>query len=244
MASRDYLALQRDRVEEALARMLPPTDAEPSTLAATMRAAVFDDGERILPLLALAASEAAATAEGNPEAALAAACAAAILNAASALHAEPGDATRIAAGDALFAMAISTVCTLPGIAPARALRIADIFSKGISSADAKQGEGSLFAAAAEAGAIAGGAANDDAAALAAFGRELGMAFQIENEILAANGDAAARSASSMETRSPDKAREMAAFHTREAVANLFDIPGSLPSAALSDLAENLLKRIS
>ena len=43
--------------------------------------------------------------------------------------------------------------------------------------------------------------------------------------------------------SPEQAREFARHYTKEAAANLVDIPGTQASAALSDMAEQLLVRV-
>ena len=58
MASKDYLALQRARVEEALDRLLPAPGSRPAVLAEAMRHAVLTGGKRLRPVLCLAASEA------------------------------------------------------------------------------------------------------------------------------------------------------------------------------------------
>lgn len=282
MASRDYLEFQRQRAEEALARFMDGQKGIPERLAAAVRHAVFPGGKRIRPVVALTASEAAATGEGDPDAALSAAVAIELLHSYTlvhddlpamdddderrglpSVHAKFGEATAILAGDILQAMAFSAVAG-GSPAPVRALRVHGILARAAAGVVAGQAEdmagtplteerlefiqrhktGDLFMAAAEMGAIAGGADDAEAEALAVFGQELGIAFQIIDDILDAPADGAAPEATScLCLWTPARAREMALFHTREAVARLIDIPGSPACAALSDLAETLLSRI-
>jgi len=219
MASKDYLELQRQRAEEALERTMPPADSSPAALHAAIRDAVFAGGDRIRPVLALAASEAAATADGDPDAALSAAVAIELLHAATRLHATAGDALALPAGDALQAMAFGALAAPSALSPARALRLSGILARAALAAALTPETGDLFAAAAELGAVAGGAPDDEVAALAAFGAELGVATRLATE--------------------PD-GHKLAAFHAREAAAHLMEIPGTPASAALSDLAEGII----
>lgn len=248
MAAKDYLELQRQRAGEAMERAMAVAAPIPQALGAAMRRAALTDRSRLLPVLALAASEAAATADGDPEAALAAATAIGLLHAATCARAEAfrqnvlaSDPEAIAA-DALQAMAFGAIAAPSALPPERALRLSAILSRAAlaeaaalaehpaeSPADAPAGD-PLFAAAAELGAIAGGAPDDEAAALKAFGAELGAAYRHAGDTGGDVNDACP----------PDEAHRLAAFHAREAAARLMDIPGSPASAALSSLAENIL----
>jgi len=78
-----FLALERERVDEALDRLLPPADAWPSRLHESMRYAVFGGGKRVRPVLARAACRAAG---GDPEAILEAACALEMVHTYSLIH--------------------------------------------------------------------------------------------------------------------------------------------------------------
>lgn len=284
MASRDYLDFQRQRAEEAIARFLDKADLSPAPLADAVRHAVIPGGKRIRPVITLAASEAVATNDGDPDAALAAAVAIELLHSYTlvhddlpamdnspmrrglpSVHAKFGEANAVLAGDALQALAFSAIAAPSSLPPARAIRLTQVLSRAAVGVVRGQTEdlsaspldeprlgfilahktGDLFSAAAELGAIAGGAPDDEVASLATFGAELGMAFQIIDDIFDVPSDpnAAPEPSSCLRIWTPDKARSMAAFHTREAVAHLMDIPGTPASAALSDLAESLLARI-
>ena len=106
-------------VEQALSRWV--VDDAPAGLGDAMRYAVLDGGKRLRPLLVLAASEAV---QGNPQAALRAACAAELIHAYSlvhddmpcmdndvlrrgkpTVHVKYGQARALLAGDALQALA-------------------------------------------------------------------------------------------------------------------------------------------
>lgn len=283
MSSRGYIEIQRERVEEALARMLPPADGRPQILNEAIRHAVLTGGKRIRPVMALAASEAAPSPEGDPEAALNAAIAIELLHSYTlvhddlpamdndllrrgqpTVHAKFGEANAILAGDALQALAFSTISAPTALPPARTAAMVRVLAEAASGVVAGQVEdmaaapldeqrlayvqvhktGDLFAAAMRLGAIAGGASDDDAKALARFGVELGVAFQIIDDILDAPKEGEKPEASScLNLWTIEKAREAALFHTREAVAHLLEIPGSIASAALSNLAEDLVTRI-
>lgn len=181
------------------------------------------------------------------------------------VHAKFGEANAILAGDALQAMAFGVLAGPWSLAPARSGRLCAILSRAALGVVQGQVEdmaatplteerlayiqghktADLFSAAAEMGALAGGADDDDTALLAKFGRELGVAFQIIDDILdAPKPGAEAEPTSCLRLWTPDHAREMAMFHTREAVATLLEIPGSPASAALSDFAESLVSRIA
>lgn len=283
MSSRGYIDIQRERVEEALARMLPPAGGRPAVLHEAMRHAVLPGGKRIRPVMTLAASEAAPTPEGDPEAALNAAVAIELLHSYTlvhddlpsmdndllrrglpTVHAKFGEANAILAGDALQALAFATVSAPSALPPERAARLSRILAEAATGVVAGQIEdmaaapldeerlayiqihktGDLFTAAMQLGAVAGGASEEDTRSLARYGAELGIAFQIIDDILdAPAGGGRPEPSSCLNVWTMDKAREAALFHTREAVAHLLEIPGSIASAALSNLAEDLVTRI-
>ena len=142
MASRDYLDLQRQRVEDAISRLLPPEDVRPRILSEAIRYGVLAGGKRLRPVLCVSASEAAAGPEGDADAALNAAVAIELLHnytlihddlpsmdddllrrGQPTVHAKYGEAVAILAGDALQAFAFDIASRPTGLPPERALRI-------------------------------------------------------------------------------------------------------------------------
>ena len=144
MASRDYIDLQRSRVEDALARVLPSSDESrpASALHAAMRHAVLSGGKRIRPVLCVTASEAVSGPEGSADAALDAAVAIELLHSYTlvhddlpamdndllrrglpTVHAKFGEATAILAGDALQALAFDVAARSSGLAASRSVAI-------------------------------------------------------------------------------------------------------------------------
>ncbi len=115
------MAAELRRVESALGMWVAPAGSVPADLAASMRYAVLDGGKRLRPLLVLAASQAV---QGEPRAALRAACAVELIHAYSlvhddmpcmdndvlrrgkpTVHVQFGQAGALLAGDALQALA-------------------------------------------------------------------------------------------------------------------------------------------
>ena len=86
MASKDYLDLQRQRVEDAIERLLPPDGARPAILCEAIRYGVLSGGKRLRPVLCVTASEAVACAEGDADAALNAAVAIEFLHSYTLIH--------------------------------------------------------------------------------------------------------------------------------------------------------------
>jgi geranylgeranyl diphosphate synthase, type II len=78
-----YLLAERERIDLALHRLLPPADAWPVRLHEAMRYAVFGGGKRIRPILARAACRAAGA---DPETILDACCALELLHTYSLVH--------------------------------------------------------------------------------------------------------------------------------------------------------------
>ena len=142
MASKDYLDLQRQRVEDAIERLLPPDGARPAILCEAIRYGVLSGGKRLRPVLCVTASEAVAGAEGDADAALNAAVAIEFLHSYTLIHddlpsmdndllrrgqptvhAKYGEALAILAGDALQALAFDVASRPSGLSMDRALRI-------------------------------------------------------------------------------------------------------------------------
>jgi farnesyl diphosphate synthase len=132
-----------DAVERALERWVP-ADA-PAGLGLAMRYGVLDGGKRVRPLLVLAAAQAV---EGNPEAAMRAACAVELIHAYSLIHDDMpcmdddvlrrgkptvhvqfGEAQAMLAGDAMQALAFEVLTPELGVAPALQARLCALLAR-------------------------------------------------------------------------------------------------------------------
>jgi geranylgeranyl diphosphate synthase type II len=111
--------------------------------------------------------------------------------------------------------------------------------------------GALIRAAAVAGAIMGGGGNDAIAAVDEFGRHLGLAFQIVDDILDVEGDAkdlgktAGKDAKAGKPTYPstyglDESRRLAAERHEDAIAALRSV--GLAESRLADIADWVIKR--
>jgi geranylgeranyl pyrophosphate synthase len=288
MASKDYLAIQRSRVEEALDRVLPAPGSRPALLAEAMRHAVLAGGKRLRPVLCLAASEAVMGRDGNEDAALNAAAAVELLHSYTlvhddlpsmdddllrrglpTVHAKFGEATAILAGDALQALAFDVAVRPTGLDPERTVRLVRELAAAAGPAGVVGGQvediaspaqtteerlayvfqhktADLFRAALRMGAIAGGGDDADVKAMGEFGNNLGIAFQIVDDLLDAPEDESAPLPDEMTCLrlwSRKEASDRARTHTSEAVAALSALPGSPALAAMSDLALEMLRRV-
>jgi geranylgeranyl diphosphate synthase type II len=132
-------------------------------------------------------------------------------------HKAFGEAEAILAGDALLTLAFEVLATSPAgheaalrRAEAVALvarasghagmvggQIADLEAEGMASTREaldwihRHKTGALFSASAELGALHGGASEDERAAMARFGHALGLAFQVQDDVLDRTADASA-----------------------------------------------------
>ena len=142
MASKDYLDLQRQRVDDAIERLLPAGGTRPAILCEAIRHGVLSGGKRLRPVLCVTASEAVAGPEGDADAAMNAAVAIELLHSYTlvhddlpsmdndflrrglpTVHAKYGEAIAILAGDALQAMAFDVASRQTGLGHGRALAI-------------------------------------------------------------------------------------------------------------------------
>lgn len=281
MATKDYLGLQRERAQEVVLRLLPSENV-PKALAEAMRYAVSTGGKRIRPLLVLTASEAAASDDGDPEAALQAAAAieylhsytlihddlpsmddSALRRGSPTVHIKYGEALAILAGDALQAHAFDVISQPTKLSPERTNNLVRVLAKAAGPAGVVGGQvediantpldaerlsyiqlhktADLFKSSMLLGAIAGGGTDDEIEALGHYGEALGVAFQIIDDIL--DADEENEEPSCLRLWTVEEAREKAKQFTTEAVAALSTIKGSQATAALSDLAEQMLTRI-
>ena len=94
----------------------------------------------------------------------------------------------------------------------------------------------LFVAAAEMGALAAGAAEGAVASLRSYARDLGFAFQYEDDLLDSDDGAF----SSVAILGADEVRRRVRLHTESALAALAGLPGD--AAPLADIAARLAAR--
>jgi len=123
-----YISEQQKKVDEALARWVPPETEDPVTIHRAMRYSLFAGGKRIRPLLAIAAGNAVCDAPPDIESA---ACALELIHTYSLIHDDLpaldnddlrrgrptchkvfGDAMAILAGDALLTLAFEVLSKL------------------------------------------------------------------------------------------------------------------------------------
>jgi geranylgeranyl diphosphate synthase type II len=223
------LADRRERVERALDGYLPGTDAPPARLHEAMRHSVFSGGKRLRPILGLLGCEVAG---GDPETAMAPACATELVHTYSLIHDDlPAmddddvrrgrptchrafdEATAILAGDALLTLAFELVASADELAPERRVAVARELAVANGSfgmvggqVGDMEGEGveptvervtfihtrktaMPLSAAVRVGGLAAGAGEEEMAALGAYGRAMGLAFQIADDLLDLTGTA-------------------------------------------------------
>jgi len=237
-----WLTERRGEVDAALERYLPTAPACPQPVAEAMRYSLFAGGKRLRPMLALAAAEAVAEANGDDPAvaralALPAACALELIHTYSLVHDDLpamdddtmrrgrptshvvfGEGLAILAGDGLLTEAFSVMAREPAVDtdPAlvtrkvRAIRIVaeaagacgmvggqaiDLAAAGSGAAFDGHGlramhakkTGALIRASAAAGAVLAGATEPQLDGVERFAAELGLAFQIVDDILDVEG---------------------------------------------------------
>jgi geranylgeranyl pyrophosphate synthase len=307
-----WLEARKAEVDAALERLSPQAPAVPTVVADAMRYSLLGGGKRLRPLLAIAAAEAAAQANGSSEAAardlaLPAACALEMIHAYSLIHDDlpsmdddalrrgrptshivHGEGMAILAGDGLQAEAFRLLAREPqGYHPTlmqRKLRVLELVADAAGAIGMVGGQaidldavtpgpnrsrtsltpeslqdmharktGALIRASVAAGAIMGGADDRLFAALDEYGTEIGLAFQIVDDILDEEGSAASLGKTAGKDRAAgkptypaffglDRSRELAADCRRKARAALERV--SLLDARLSDIASWIIDRRS
>ena len=236
---RDWLEARRADVERALERFLPASPACPPRVGEAMRYSVFAGGKRLRPMLALAAAESVAMANGRDvsaarAAALPTACALELIHTYSLVHDDLpamdddtlrrgrptnhvvfGEGLAILAGDGLLTEAFALMSREPrdpGAAP-RKLRAICVVAEAAGACGMVGGQavdleaagtgasfdgdglramharktGALIRASAAAGAVMAGASDAQIEAIERFASELGLAFQIVDDILDVEG---------------------------------------------------------
>lgn len=179
------------------------------------------------------------------------------------VHAAYGEALGILAGDSLQAYAFAVLVKTPEKKPGTLPKLFAALGRAATGVVRGQVEdtafaanptreivdfvfthkcGDLFVAAATMGALAGGASDEAAGRLAAYGAKLGVAFQIEDDLLDKDApqDPEAPELSCLKVMSEADARVWIKSCTDEAVAALDGLPGD--TAPLAALARSLVGR--
>ncbi len=246
-------------IEKTLDEVLPPLSERPTVLSEAMRYAVGSGGKRIRPLVCLLSAVAAGGAAEDakyPAAAIELLHNYTLIHddlpsfdndtmrrGRETVWKRFGEATAVLAGDALLSLAFGVASKAPRrtaeIVAALSLRGVGVVQGQMEDLDgpARAADdfvylhktSDLFMAAAEMGALAAGGADDAVASLSAFARNLGLAFQYEDDLL--DGDGL-------------YSREETARRADEATAAALDALTALPGDVdpLRELARKLLKR--
>ena len=230
MDLRAYLQEQREKVEKALALILPEPEGPAADVVKAMKYSLFAGGKRLRPILCIAGAEALGE-DGSHV--MPVACALEMIHTYSLIHddlpamdnddmrrGKPtnhkvfGEAKAILAGDGLLTEAFRVMAQIPlgKIRPEALLRVICL----VAQASGYQGRvggqvtdiqserktvepatvefihshktGALIAASVTSGAILGAASETQVDAINAYGRGIGLAFQISDDILDVEGD--------------------------------------------------------
>ncbi len=227
-----YLAVRRDRIDQALEKMLNTGERSGTELAEAMLYSVKAGGKRLRPILCMAAAQAAG---GLEEEALPAGCAIEMIHTYSLIHddlpamddddlrrGQPtchkafGEATAILAGDALLTAAFQVLSAHALQQPPRQqrqwLEVIAMIARAAGPDGMIEGQmqdiraegralvpdqlerlhrlktGALISASIETGALIGKAEESTALRLSEYGRCIGLAFQVVDDILNEEGD--------------------------------------------------------
>jgi geranylgeranyl diphosphate synthase type II len=207
---KQYSQSRAQLIEKALEEYLPGDDVVPEILHRSMRYSTLGGGKRLRGILALAAAEMAG---GSRDTALPLAAALEMIHAFSLIHddlpcmddddwrrGKPsnhkmfGEAIALLAGDVVVNI-VAEVAQAVGSEGLIGGQVVDLQSEG-KQVDRATLEyihchktGDLIAVALRTGAMVGGAGEELLASLTAYGRELGLLFQITDDILDVEGDA-------------------------------------------------------
>jgi len=223
MTLKDYFAARSAAVDSALDRFLPAAETKPATIHQAMRYSLFAGGKRLRPILCLAAAEACG---GDPEAAMAPACAVECIHTYSLIHDDLpamdnddlrrgrptshkvfGEGIAILAGDALLTIAFEILAAVSPtqlypmhrfvgeLASASGSRwliagqVADLEGEGKTVTEAElrfiheAKTAALLTASIRLGGMSVNATTEQLDALTVFGKNLGLAFQVIDDIL-------------------------------------------------------------
>ena len=244
----------RKLVEEALAGLL--SGERPAVLFEAMRHAVLSGGKRVRPQICMSA---AAAVGGRMEDAVYPACAIELLHSYTLVHddlpsmdddaerrglpavwAKYGESNAILVGDALQSLAFRAAAMAPCNPGRIVAELADA-GVGVVRGQVEDLDGDdvdfiyrhktadLFVAAAAMGAYAGGGSEEDVARLRSYAMNLGLAFQLEDDLL--DGDS---------PYSREETERKISELTSSAVASLDGLPGDV--SRLAALAKRLAGR--
>jgi geranylgeranyl diphosphate synthase type II len=227
---RAYLQEQREKVEKALALILPEPEGPAADVVKAMKYSLFAGGKRLRPILCIAGAEALGE-DGSHV--MPVACALEMIHTYSLIHddlpamdnddmrrGKPtnhkvfGEAKAILAGDGLLTEAFRVMAQIPlgKIRPEALLRVICLVAQASGYQGMVGGQvtdiqserktvepatvefihshktGALIAASVTSGAILGAASETQVDAINAYGRGIGLAFQISDDILDVEGD--------------------------------------------------------
>ena len=230
MDLRAYLQEQREKVEKALALILPEPEGPAADVVKAMKYSLFAGGKRLRPILCIAGAEALGE-DGSHV--MPVACALEMIHTYSLIHddlpamdnddmrrGKPtnhkvfGEAKAILAGDGLLTEAFRVMAQIPlgKIRPEALLRVICLVAQASGYQGMVGGQvtdiqserktvepatvefihshktGALIAASVTSGAILGAASETQVNAINAYGRGIGLAFQISDDILDVEGD--------------------------------------------------------
>ena len=230
MDLRAYLQEQREKVEKALALILPEPEGPAADVVKAMKYSLFAGGKRLRPILCIAGAEALGE-DGSHV--MPVACALEMIHTYSLIHddlpamdnddmrrGKPtnhkvfGEAEAILAGDGLLTEAFRVMAQIPlgKIRPEALLRVICLVAQASGYQGMVGGQvtdiqserktvepatvefihshktGALIAASVTSGAILGAASETQVDAINVYGRGIGLAFQISDDILDVEGD--------------------------------------------------------
>lgn len=268
----DFFEADRQAVELALDRILPPESSRPALIHRAMRYSISAGGKRVRPVLCI---EAARMFTENLDGAIQVGCAIECIHTYSLIHddlpaldnddlrrGKPtshkvfGEAMAILAGDALLTLAFQTLAAAP-IEPARCVRVITEIGAAAGTVDGMVGgqvadveaggkpvdaqtleyihrskTAALIRGSIVAGAIAGGAADDDIERLRRFGGYIGWAFQVVDDLL----DVEESSAALGKTAGKDQAQAKATYPALYGIEKSRAIAADLEAKALAELS--------
>ena len=257
----DVLESGRQRIDQALERLLPAAEVPPTSIHRAMRHSVFAGGKRLRPILAMEAAR--LLADKLPDGIEDLGCALEMLHTYSLVHDDLpaldnddlhrghptchkafGEATAILAGDALQTLAYQTLSRLE-CPPSARVRVIEEIAVATGTVEGMIGgqvmdleaehtrpdartlesihrskTGALITASMVSGGIYGGASTEQAEKLRCFGRAVGLAFQIADDVL----DVTQTSEQLGKTAGKDTATEKATYPA------LFGVPESVKKA--------------
>ncbi len=286
------LQAARERVEDAIDRLMPPPEQRPRRLHAAMRYSMESGGKRLRPILLLAAAELGKSGSDPLPAAVAVEC----IHSYSLIHddlpcMDDGDlrrgrpschrrfdeATAVLAGDALNTHAFFLLSRHYRDEPALGLELTGDLARAAGSEKLIGGQAediraekdglsdpelldyihrnktaALITAALTMGGRLSATGADQVERLAGIGTDLGVAYQIIDDVLDATGDTevlgktagadvAADKTTSVQLRGVDASRKLARDHTRRAAESCRSLTGD--PTFLVDLIRSLEHRI-